>query len=120
MLVVDTSSWQEIDRIAVHSQPVFVMSSPDSRQIWVNFAFPENRHLQVFNSETHQQLIHMEPGEGVLHMEFTPRGEEVWVSVRNENEVQVFDTATFEKKASIPVDSPSGIFFTSRAHRIGL
>ena len=120
VLVVDINTWQEIDRIAVHSQPVFVMSSPDSRQIWVNFAFPENRHLQVYNSDTHAQLIHMEPGEGVLHMEFTPRGEEVWVSVRNENEVQIFDTATFEKKASVPVASPSGIFFTSRAHRIGL
>ncbi|WP_421869446.1 cytochrome D1 domain-containing protein [Motiliproteus sp.] len=120
VLVVDMNTWTEIERIPVHSQPVFVMSSPDSRQIWVNFAFPENRHLQVFNTDTHQMLTHMEPGEGVLHMEFTPRGEEVWVSVRNENEVQVFDTASFEQRASVPVASPSGIFFTNRAHKIGL
>ncbi|RDE19768.1 protein nirF [Motiliproteus coralliicola] len=120
VLVVDMHTWTEIERIPVHSQPVFVMSSPDSRQIWVNFAFPENRHLQVFNTDTHQMLTHMEPGEGVLHMEFTPRGEEVWVSVRNENEVQVFDTASFEQRASVPVASPSGIFFTNRAHKIGL
>ncbi|MEH6626675.1 MAG: cytochrome D1 domain-containing protein [Motiliproteus sp.] len=120
VLVVDINTWQEIDRIPVHSQPVFVMSSPDSRQIWVNFAYPENRHLQVIDADNHQHIQHLQPGEGVLHMEFTPRGEEVWVSVRNKNEVQVFDTQTFEKLATLPVASPSGIFFTARAHRIGL
>ena len=120
VLVVDMNTWTEIERIPVHSQPVFVMASPDSRQIWVNFAFPENRHLQVFDTDSYRQLTHLEPGEGVLHMEFTPRGESVWVSVRNDNEVQVYDTGNFEKQASIPVPSPSGIFFTARAHKIGL
>ncbi len=120
VLVVDMSSWQEIERIPVHSQPVFVMASPDSRQIWVNFAYPENRHLQVIDADNHQHLTHLQPGEGVLHMEFTPRGEAIWVSVRNANEVQVFDTQNFEKLASLPVASPSGIFFTARAHKIGL
>ena len=120
VLVVDMSTWTELDRIKVHSQPVFVMSSPDGRQIWVNFAFPENRHLQVIDSDNHQHIKHLEPGEGVLHMEFTPRGEAVWVSVRNNNEVQVFDTQDFSKLATLSIDSPSGIFFTARAHRIGL
>lgn len=120
VLVVDMNSWTEMERIPVHSQPVFVMSSPDSRQIWVNFAFPENRHLQVYSTDSHEQLIHLQPGEGVLHMEFTPRGEAVWVSVRNDNEVQIYDTASFDKLATVPVASPSGIFFTNRAHKIGL
>jgi len=120
VLVVDINNWTEIDRIAVHSQPVFVMASPDGRQVWVNFAFPENRHLQVIDSDNHQHIKHLQPGEGVLHMEFTPRGEAVWVSVRNNNEVQVFDTQNFKKLASLAIDSPSGIFFTARAHRIGL
>ncbi len=120
VLVVDTQSWQEIDRISVHSQPVFVMASPDSRQIWVNFAYPENRHLQVIDADDHRHLKHLQPGEGVLHMEFTPRGEAVWVSVRNNNEVLVIDTHDFAQLASLPVASPSGIFFTARAHKIGL
>ena len=61
-----------------------------------------------------------EAGKGVLHMEFTPRGERVWVSVRNKNEVHIYDTRTLEKLATLPAQSPSGIFFTDRAHKIGL
>ena len=53
-------------------------------------------------------------------MEFEPRGEEVWLSVRDENRVEIYDTASFERKATITAQKPSGIFFSARAHRIGL
>ena len=52
-------------------------------------------------------------------MEFTPRGNEVWVSVRDANRIDVYDTATFTKKAEISAQKPSGIFFAARATRIG-
>jgi len=32
----------------------------------------------------------------------------------------VYDTETFEEKARLPADKPSGIFLTARAHRLGL
>jgi protein NirF len=32
----------------------------------------------------------------------------------------VYDTATLERTSSLPARKPSGIFFTDRAHRIGL
>jgi protein NirF len=53
-------------------------------------------------------------------MEFTPRGEQVWISVRDENRVEIYDTHTFEQIATLPAQAPSGIFFTNRAHKIGL
>jgi protein NirF len=53
-------------------------------------------------------------------MEFEPRGEEVWLSVRDEDRLEVYDTASFERRAALPADKPSGIFLTARAHRIGL
>jgi protein NirF len=53
-------------------------------------------------------------------MEFTPRGHEVWISVRDAGRIDVYDARSFEKLAEIPADSPSGIFFTARAHRTGL
>ncbi|MDH3370920.1 MAG: protein nirF, partial [Gammaproteobacteria bacterium] len=59
------------------------------------------------------------PGKAVLHMEFTPRGENVWLSVRDENRVDVYDTETLERVTSLLADKPSGIFFTARAQRIG-
>ena len=120
VLVVDTLEWQPVARIAVHGQPIFVMARPDGRQVWVNFALPDNDSIQVIDTQTLQVIRHIRPGKGVLHMEFEPRGEEVWLSVRDEDRVDVYDTASFERKASIDALKPSGIFFTSRAHRIGL
>ncbi len=120
VLVVDMDDWKEVGRIPVLGQPVFVMSRPDGRQLWVNFAFPDNQYIQVFDAETLAQVHALEPGPAVMHMEFEPRGEEVWVSVRDAGRVLVYDTATFELKTSLPADKPSGIFLTARAHRIGL
>jgi len=66
-------------------------------------------------------VIHtFKPGKGVLHMEFTPRGEAVWISVRDADEVQVYDTKSFTPLAVLPVEKPSGIFFSARAGRTGL
>jgi len=120
VLVVDMSNWEEVGRIPVKGQPVFVMARPDGRQVWVNFAFPDNQWVQVFDTETLALVRTLEPGPAILHMEFEPRGEEVWVSVRDADRVDVYDTATFERRASLPAGKPSGIFLTARAHRIGL
>jgi len=120
VLVVDSRTWQAVKRIPVYSQPVFVMARPDGRHIWVNFAFPHNDTVQVIDVITMEVIKTLKPGKAVLHMEFTPRGEEVWVSVRDENKIKVYDTETFAEVATLPADKPSGIFFTARAHKIGL
>ncbi|MGB5539070.1 MAG: cytochrome D1 domain-containing protein [Gammaproteobacteria bacterium] len=120
VLVVDTDSWQQQDAIEVHGQPVFVMARPDGRQVWVNFAHPDNDTVQVIDVESHAIIKTLKPGKAVLHMEFTPRGEKLWLSVRDEDRIDVYDTASLEKTATLPAVKPSGIFFTDRAHRIGL
>jgi protein NirF len=43
----------------------------------------------------------------------------VWISARDDNRVVVYDTASLAQVATLPADAPSGIFFTSRAARIG-
>jgi len=120
VLVIDTKTWQQVDEINAHSQPIFVMAQPDNRQIWVNFAFPDNNTIQIFNTETFELVKTLTPGPAVLHMEFTPRGEHVWMSVRDNNEVQIYDTKNIELIKTLKAKSPSGIFFTNRAHQIGL
>ncbi|MBI2308156.1 MAG: protein nirF [Rhodocyclales bacterium] len=119
VLVADARTWQEVGRIPVKGQPVFVMARPDGRQIWVNFAFPDYSEIQVIDTLSGQVVKTLAPGKAVLHMEFTPRGEHVWVSARDDNKVVVYDTTSFEKVAELPAQAPSGIFFTSRAARIG-
>jgi protein NirF len=120
VLVVDTESWAEVGRVPVAGQPVFVMAQPDGRQVWVNFAVPDYHRVQVIDTTTRSVVAHLEPGAAVLHLEFTPRGEAVWISSRDANRVSVVDTASFATLATLDVDAPSGIFFTSRAARPGL
>jgi protein NirF len=120
VLVMDSRNWQQTAAIEVAGQPVFVMARPDARQIWVNFAYPDNHRVQVIDSETHEVVADLEPGPGVLHMEFTARGDQLWLSVRDGGEVQVWEPYRIELLQRLPAQSPSGIFFSSRAHWTGL
>lgn len=120
ILVARNGDWTLVDRIAVHGQPVFAVARPDGRQVWVNFAIPDNDTVQVIDTQSRKIVKTLNPGKGVLHMEFTPRGEQVWISVRDADEVQVYDTRTLEKVTTLPAEKPSGIFFTARANKIGL
>lgn len=119
VLVIDRTTWKQVQRIPVHGQPVFVMARPDDRQLWVNFAHPHNDTLQVIDTESMQVIKTLTPGKAILHMEFTPRGEQVWVSIRDEDRVDVFDTRSIARLTSLPMEKPSGIFMTVRAHKLG-
>jgi protein NirF len=120
LLWADLRGFAEIGRTPVYGQPVFAVARPDGRHVWVNFAPPKNDTIQVVDVQTGKIVKELKPGPAVLHMEFTPRGHEVWVSVRDRNVVQVYDTRTFELKAELQAVNPSGIFFSSRAHQVGL
>ena len=76
--------------------------------------------IQVIDVATRQIVETLRPGKAALHMEFTPRGEQVWISVRDDDQVKVYDTRRFSELTVLPADKPSGIFLTARANRIGL
>jgi len=120
VLVMRAGSWQQIGKIPTYGQPVFVMARPDGHQVWVNFAYPLNDTVQVIDVPSQRIIKTLKPGKTVLHMDFTPRGEQVWISVRDDNRVNIYDTATMTLLKSLPAAAPSGIFFTDRAHKIGL
>jgi protein NirF len=120
VLVVDRGNWKQVASIPVHGQPVFVMARPDGREVWVNFAYPRNDTVQVIDVDKLAVANTLKPGKAVLHMEFTPRGEQVWISVRDEDRVDIYDTQKHTRISSIAADKPSGIFFSARANRIGL
>lgn len=120
VLVINTLDWTERARIPVHGQPVFVMARPDGRYVWVNFAVPNNDTVQIIDSQSLKIVKQMKPGKGVLHMEFEPRGEQVWVSIRDKNQVHVYDTRDYSIISTLKADTPSGIFLSYRASRIGL
>ncbi len=120
VLWIDADDLTETGRTQTYGQPVFAMARPDGRQVWVNFAHPLNDTIQVIDTLSKEIIHEFKPGPAVLHMEFTPRGHEIWISVRDAGKVMIYDTQTFEKLREIDADSPSGIFFTARAHKTGL
>jgi protein NirF len=119
VLVMDSRTWKQTAVIPVAGQPVFVTSRPDGRQLWVNFAYPDNDRVQVIDSETHAVIAELRPGPAVLHMEFTARGDQLWLSLRDGNQLQVWDPYRLKLLGSLPASAPSGIFFSSRAQKMG-
>ena len=119
-LLIDLETMKEHGRIALHSQPVFCVARPDGREVWINFAHPDNDTVQVLDVFTRKIVHTFRPGPAVLHLEFTPRGHEVWISVRDADRIDIYDVRSREKKAELKAVKPSGIFFTSRAHRLGV
>lgn len=120
VLWVDARDLIQTGRTKTHGQPVFAIARPDGRHVWVNFAHPLNDTIQVIDTVSKEVIHQFTPGPGVLHMEFTPRGHEVWVSVRDAGKIMIYDTQNFEKLREIEALNPSGIFFTKRAHKMGL
>jgi protein NirF len=119
LLVIDLDTFKEVGRIKTWGQPVFAVARPDGRHVWVNFAHPKNNIVQVIDTLTLEVVKQIEPGPAVLHLEFTPRGHECWVSVRDADSVIVYDARSFAETARLPASKPSGIFFSARAHVIG-
>lgn len=120
ILWVDRASQTTTATTPVHGQPVFIIAQPASPYVWVNFATPLNDVVQVVDSRNHAVVATLTPGKAVLHMEFAPRGAEVWISARDDNKVLIYDTRTREKLGEVAAEAPSGIFFTARAHQTGL
>ncbi|MHC8286800.1 cytochrome D1 domain-containing protein [Pseudomonas sp. XS1P51] len=119
VLVMDSRTWKQTAAIPVAGQPVFVTSRPDGRQLWVNFAYPDNDRVQVIDTETHAVVADLRPGPAVLHMEFTARGDQLWLSLRDGDQVQVWDPYRLKQLSTLPATAPSGIFFSSRAQKVG-
>jgi protein NirF len=116
VLVVDVATWKEVGRIPVRGQPVFVMARPDGRQIWVNFAFPDNGKVDVIDTLAGQ----------VVHAWSRARASCTWNSRRAAKMSGCRPAMTTRWSSTTPrpsprwarfADSPSGIFFTTRAAR---
>jgi len=120
VLWVDSRDLTEIARTDTHGQPIFAVARPDGRHVWVNYAHPDNDTVEIIDSQSGKIIHRLKPGRAVLHMEFAPRGHQLWLSVRDENRVEIYDTRTFEKLGELSAETPSGIFFTARAHKSGL
>ncbi len=120
LMVYEFGTWNLVESIPLAGIPMFAMSGPDGRHIWVNFSDTHNRFIQVVDSLTLKVVKTIEIGDRVFHMGFSPKGKNIYVSSYKDNKVVVLDTTTFQRIAELSVKNPSGIFSTVRAHIIGL
>ena len=121
LLVVDRRTWQETGRIAVHGQPVFAVARPDGRQVWVNFAHPDNGVVQVIDVPTREIVRELRPGPGgAAPRVHAARRAGLDLGARCRPGRGLRHRAPSSVWPRSPADKPSGIFFTARAHRIGL
>jgi len=120
LTVYEFGTWKLIKPINLAGIPMFAMSGPGGRYIWVNFAGPNHRFVQVIDSLKLQVIKTLEIGDRVFHMGFSPKGKRIYLSSYKENKVVVIDTKNFQIIKEIPVRNPSGIFSSVRAHILGL
>ncbi len=97
-----------------------IAASPDGTQVW--FTLKDTGKTQVFDARPPFALLKtLDTGPITNHVNLVrnARGSFAYVTVGGLNEVQVFDTATFAKVATIPVGKlPHGIWPSGDGTRV--
>lgn len=120
-VVVSTADHQIVGRIE-QASPFCpnIAATPDGRQVWLTLK--DVGKVQVFDARPPFDVIRtMETGPLTNHVNFaqTDKGQLAYVTVGVENTVKVFDTASFEQIASIPVGNlPYGLWPSADGSRI--
>jgi protein NirF len=120
LMIYDTTSWKLLRSVKSYGTVVFAVPRPDGKEIWLTFAGPKNDTLQIYDVPSGKIVKKMKLGKGVMHIQFTPKGESAYVSIRRKDQVAVLNSYTHQVIKKLEVKGPSGIFFTNRAHVLGL
>lgn len=124
VIVYNMKDWGFIKSIPIAGTPLFVVARPGGREVWIdNVDAPGSeaeRLIQVIDVETLEVKKTIDVGKGAIDPQFTPKGEAVYISVREEGKVAVYDTDSYKLIKEIPAEKPSGIFCTDRAVKFGL
>lgn len=121
LAVISTRDWTIEKTVDLAAYPVFTVLRPDGRQLWVNYAMGEKHDtMQVIDLKTMTVSKTLKPGAKVFHMQFTPKGNEIYASVNGEDKVVIYNTDTFEVVKQIAVPQPSGIFCSNRSSLFGM
>lgn len=124
VIVYDIKDWSVVKSIGVAGTPLFVVARPGGREVWVdNVGAPgsrEERMIDIIDVESLTVRKSIDAGKGAIDPQFTPKGEAVYISIREEDKVAVYDTDTLRLLKEFPVHRPSGIFSSDRASKFGL
>lgn len=104
------NSFNFLKRIPTEGLPVFTALSPDKKYLAVTFSGKEFPVVQIIDTQTLAIVKTLRFEGTVLHVRWSNAGPRLFVSVNTIDEVQILDTLTWEKRGSVPVKRPSGIF----------
>jgi len=119
-LVYSALDWTPLTPVPISGTALYTVALPDGRQVWVDIIGKNGDLIDVIDVDSMKVVKTLNPGPGATHPQFTPKGEAAYVSLMDGGKVVVYDTATFKVLKEFPADHPSGIFFTSRAHKFGM
>ncbi|MDH3264710.1 MAG: cytochrome C oxidase Cbb3, partial [Paracoccaceae bacterium] len=110
--IIDTESWEVEATIETLGPGFFLRSHKATPYFWADVFFGPNRDaIHVIDKESLEivRTLRPVPGATVAHVEFTRDGRYALVSVWEEDgAVIVYDAATFEEVARLPMRKPSG------------
>ncbi len=110
--VIDLKDWSVVKTIETDGPGFFLRSHDTSPYVWADVFFgPHRDEMHIIDKESLEivRTLRPIPGATLAHAEFTRDGSHVLVSVWEEDgAVIVYDAATFEEVARLPMRKPSG------------
>ncbi len=110
--IVDTASWQVIERIPTEGPGFFMRSHENSPYAWTDVFFGPNRDLMhVIDKQTLKivKTLRPAPGKTSAHVEFTKDGKYALVSIWDpDGALVIYDATSLEEVKRLPMKKPSG------------
>ena len=120
-VVISTADYSTVGRVRQES-PFCpnISASPDGKQVWLTLK--DVGKVQVFDARPPFDVIRtIDTGPLTNHVNFarTEKGQLAYVTIGARNEVKVFDTASFDQVATIPVGKlPHGLWPSADGTRL--
>ena len=111
--VIDTKSWQLVQRVPTAGPGFFLRSHAGSPYAWLDAMLSkgDKDKIQILDKRSLEivRTLQPAPGKTTAHVEFTRDGRFALLSVmEDEGELIVYDAATFEEVKRLPAKKPIG------------
>lgn len=113
----DLGNNEIVAQIPTSGPGLFIRAAENNPYVWADCTFgkPSNE-IYAIDKQTFKVAHVIREGTKTVHPELTVDGKFVYISDWQENKVRVYNAYTFKKVAEVQVNTPTGIFNTSRRH----
>jgi protein NirF len=117
-VMVYDNHFKFIQNIKTQGLPVFTSLSPDQKHLAVTYSGKDFPTIQIIDTHTLKIIKTFTFNGKVLHVRWSQKYPELYVSINDANQVNVIDTEGWYVQREIyQVEHPSGIFLYNSAHK---